>query len=351
VKRRRLLVSKFGLVLLLTAAFTLAQQPKYGPMETFKDWIIGCDNVGRCEAQSLAPEGADFFENAYTVGIRRDVSPRAGVEVWFPTEERGVLDFIVDGRKLASASAEGSYATVRGSQATELAIAMARGTRMEIKTGDKGLARPPLAGSSAALRYMDAHQGHAGTTAALVATGSRSEGTVKPDPQSSTVPQVVPDPAISATPLSSAERASAIKLADCADLVEPSDQLEVFSLSGSQALVLVPCGRGAYNINSVALVATGLAGNRSFVPAKLDSQPGPGVKGVDYSRLTNGSFDSTTGRLSNYYKGRVIGDCGDQQEYIWDGAGFRLVEARMMNECRGSREWITVGRAEPRPRR
>jgi hypothetical protein len=319
-------------------------------METFKDWIIGCDNVGRCDAQSLAPEGADFFENAYTVGLRRDLSP-GGVEVWFPTAERGVLDFIVDGRKVASASAEGGYATVRGSQATELAIAMARGTRMEIKAGDKGLARPPLAGSSAALRYMDAHQGRAGTTTALVAIGSRSEGTVKPARQLPTVPQVVSNPALSATPLSSAERASAIKVADCADLVASSDRLDMFPLSGSQTLVLVPCGRGAYNINSVALVATGLTGNRSFVRAKLDSKPGPGVDGVDYSMLTNGSFDSTTGRLRNYYRGRGIGDCGDQQEYVWDGAGFRLVEARMMGECRGSREWITVWRAETMPRR
>jgi hypothetical protein len=42
------------------------------------------------------------------------------------------------------------------------------------------------------------------------------------------------------------------------------------------------------------------------------------------------------------------GDCGDSQQYVWDGATFRLVEWKVMGECRGSGEWLTVWRATPR---
>ncbi|WP_367348229.1 DUF1176 domain-containing protein [Sphingobium yanoikuyae] len=62
-------------------------------------------------------------------------------------------------------------ATLRGPQASALAIAMARGSTMEVRTGNRSLGRPRLAGAGAAIRYMDARQGRAGTTTALVATG------------------------------------------------------------------------------------------------------------------------------------------------------------------------------------
>jgi Protein of unknown function (DUF1176) len=49
------------------------------------------------------------------------------------------------------------------------------------------------------------------------------------------------------------------------------------------------------------------------------------------------------------YKGRGLGDCGSSQNFVWDGTMFRLVEARVMGECRGAADFLTVFRAAPRP--
>jgi len=50
--------------------------------------------------------------------------------------------------------------------------------------------------------------------------------------------------------------------------------------------------------------------------------------------------------LNSYNKGRGLGDCGNAETYVWDGATFRLVQAYAMSECRGSTEWLTIWRAK-----
>jgi hypothetical protein len=49
--------------------------------------------------------------------------------------------------------------------------------------------------------------------------------------------------------------------------------------------------------------------------------------------------------LESYFKGRGIGDCGGGDDWAWDGARFRVVRSRMMDECLGATEWITLFRA------
>jgi hypothetical protein len=49
-------------------------------------------------------------------------------------------------------------------------------------------------------------------------------------------------------------------------------------------------------------------------------------------------------------KSRGLGDCGLVQNWAWDGQRFRLVLQQEMTECRGSLEFITTWRAEPRNR-
>ena len=63
--------------------------------------------------------------------------------------------------------------------------------------------------------------------------------------------------------------------------------------------------------------------------------------------LVNASWDAKTGQLMSYAKGRGLGDCGSSQSYVWDGSTFRLIEMRMMNQCRGAWDWIPLWRARP----
>jgi Protein of unknown function (DUF1176) len=309
-----------------------------GKLQTFKDWTIGCDNVLSCEAQSLTPDGLDEIK----VSVTRDAGPTARMDISLAVKDvKQSIIFVVDGQKLASARVQRDTAVVSGPQAMTLATAMARGTTLELRAGDKVLGRPSLAGFSAALRYMDAQQGRADTTTAIVATGTRSAQTVKPAPALPVVPVVVPGPALKVIALSPEEQIAATKFADCADPGDPPGEIRVYALSTTQMLLLVPCGgSGAYNFNSAALIATGTVGRRSYAVAQFDEAS---------AELINTDFDSETGHLSSSYMSRGLGDCGESHDYAWDGTMFRLVEVLAMKECRGSYNWIALWRARVTP--
>jgi hypothetical protein len=52
--------------------------------------------------------------------------------------------------------------------------------------------------------------------------------------------------------------------------------------------------------------------------------------------------------LRTFNKGRGIGDCGDEESWIWDGKTFRLAEVKTMPHCRGvpGDDWPVIYRAE-----
>jgi hypothetical protein len=52
--------------------------------------------------------------------------------------------------------------------------------------------------------------------------------------------------------------------------------------------------------------------------------------------------------ISEWAKGRGIGDCGTAATYAWDRQSFRLVEQKEMSECRGTLELLTTYRAQRR---
>jgi len=83
------------------------------------------------------------------------------------------------------------------------------------------------------------------------------------------------------------------------------------------------------------------------VIAKFDYAPGETEASGGTAMLVNAGWDAKTGQLSSYDKGRGLGDCGTSKEYVWDGAMFRLVEARAMPDCRGSVNWLAIWRAAP----
>src|SRR3546814_12513775 len=53
---------------------------------------------------------------------------------------------------------------------------------------------------------------------------------------------------------------------------------ELYPLDRNRTLVMLPCGAGAYNFSSAALIATGKFGKREFTAPIFDLQPGWGMK-------------------------------------------------------------------------
>ncbi len=321
-----------------------AQAPKPGVLETYKDWTVGCDNRNHCEAVALQPETGEWPETPATVVISRDAGPDAGTEVSISRDAKGrsELGFFIDGHKVAGVTATNGEAVLRGPQASALAIAMAHGAVMEIRSGAKVLARPSLSGSAAALRYIDARQGRAGTSTALIATGPLGPVAVRAAPAT---------PAIRRAPLPEGPAPSALwrdeltalgKFTGCAEeMRDASEPPELHRLSKTETLILVPCGSGAYNATSIPVIATGPIGRRAFRYAAFDYQPG---WGEDKARpdLVNAGWTPATLRLDSFAKGRGIGDCGTSAAYVWDGTRFRLIEQAAMGECRGAWHWITT---------
>src|SRR3546814_9323909 len=130
------------MILAALAAFSLflspaAAAPQPGALETYKDWVIGCDNGGRCTAASLNPEKAVMTGEFAEITILRDAGPAAQptVGLHFYDEIKGQVQMVIDGRIIASATISGGTA-IQGPRASALAIAMAQGRRSEGHTSE-----------------------------------------------------------------------------------------------------------------------------------------------------------------------------------------------------------------------
>jgi hypothetical protein len=326
--------------MLILAALALAQTaPQQGPMKTFGDWVVACDNVKRCEMTSLQPEGGDWSDDGWQMAVTRDAGPNGGwmVELIGEDAPKGVA-LKVEG---APADAIWRGDALTGAPAASLVSAMANGKAVVVQDGaGKALGRISLTGSSASLRFIDAEQGRAGTVSAAVAKGAKPASAV---PAAASLPVIESvRPAGTPTVLSDALLNQLWTQSDCAENYEGESRPDVerHALGGGATLVLVPCGAGAYNFSTVPYVVK--AGKAQI--AAFDSTPGWG--GDDGPpMLVNAGFDTKTGELGSYAKGRGIGDCGSAETYVWDGTRFRLTEARAMGECRGSTNWLAVWRA------
>ena len=332
-------------LLLSLSAMAAPAQPKPGKLEVYKDWVAGCDNGGACTAVSLMPESGGFSDDFASVSISRGAGPSAqpSVRLRFFGGVAGTVRISVDGRPIATATADGEGALIRGPRGAAIAIAIAVGRQMEVTKSGKIVGRPSLTGASAALRFIDAKQGRAGTITALVAAGPLPSGAVKP---ASALPRLVRAAVphnLKAAPLTAAERNQAEMLTGCDPEFDMDRQADLYPLGGGKTLIMLPCGSGAYNFSSVALIATGVAGKRQFVAARFDFQPAWGEG--KFPTLVNHGWDADGSMLSSYAKGRGLGDCGSAESYVWNGNSFRLAEATSMGECRGALEWIRTWRA------
>ncbi len=316
-------------------------EPIIGRIQIFDDWAVGCDNRLTCSAVSLIPEGAG---TAYSVlvSIQRAGGP-AGVgtlRLIGADQLQGKIDLIVDNRALTRATAAHDMIEMLGAPALALIRALGSSYTFELREKKRTLDTPSLRGLPQALRYIDEQQGRVGSKGALAAFGDGPVELAKPLPP---LPVMAEDvaPVADAAPLdlTPQEQAAARRLAMCEAHIDTEHPLETHALDAGHALVLLPCNAGAYNVSAVPLVATGGAGQWQFQIAKFDHVPGstgdPGTPPL----IVNARWNPVRGELSSFAKGRGLGDCGTAETYKWDGAAFRLIEARSMPVCRGAWEW------------
>ena len=308
--------------------------PKPGATKTFTDWTVGCDNALRCTLGSLLPD-ASIGEDTITLNLTREPGPVAngGSKISLAIETRN--DQAATSRPPASFAVDGKPIALRDGAALAAAIANAPSLKiLDAKGGT--LATLSLKGAAAALRYVDAQQGRAGSTDAIVAKGPAPSRA--PTPALPVIAAIAPSGA--AAKLTPAQIATMRKRATCdLDDVAP----EAHALGGGKSLVLLPCSTGAYNLISALFIVDGA----TITPAQTDAPSGFEETGADpgtqVKSVVNGNFEN--GVLTSYAKGRGLGDCGVVQSFVWDGTRFRLSEQSEMGECRGNIDYITTWRA------
>ena len=339
------------------ATTTALPVPQPGEIRTFKDWTAGCDNVGNCEAVSLVPEegGAGFDDWDGPISIVRTAGSDDifKIRVLFQVKEIDRYKMFVDGELVDTGPIEqGDYPIeIVGKDARKVARAIINGKRLVVQgPAGENITQISLAGSSAALRYIDQKQNRAGTATALVAMGSRAF-----QPANTDVPMIILDQWEAAKLIP--EASALVALAEDSKCKEDryglvEDQAYPLGKRGDlfRALVLISCGSGAYNFSSAPYIGEyrkDSPGDWTFTPARFDRQPTWGGEG-NQPLLVNASWDEQDQTLSSYGKGRGLGDCGSAENYVWDGDRFRLIDASAMDECRGAYEWITIWRAKYR---
>ena len=328
----------------LLAAIAVAA-PVQGELKTFKDWIVGCDNGLACQADGVLPEDDSV---SATIAVRRGPEAGAIPEIWFRVEDGKLADIVADGRPLhlhLAPRADGAEVAAADSMRLANAIVSAKSLSIVDSEG-KAIAAISLKGSTAALLYMDDKQHRVGTVTALVRKG-RSPASSIPAPAA--LPEV---------PFAAPSGSAPVKLSDaevrkirgedaCEDPAR-EQEVEYDRLDDRSTLALIPeaCASGAYNFFYVPMIVgnDGKARAAVFDDAKPDSPEGE-------DGVFNAGWDAKTRTLETGMKGRGIGDCGGWSTYIWDGERFRLVELNVMDDCRGSIDFITVWRAKAVERR
>lgn len=341
----------FSPFLLLAAAAAPATGPVPGEVKIFKDWYVACDNIWSCEAGTLSDDGSELF-TAQVVRIRREGGPDAPFRIELtPQEEqaKGPAKLVIDSGKplMGTQDSEGDT-WLDEEQSMAIARGLANGKSAKVVLSDGSAIPISLAGSSAALRYIDAIQQRAGTSGAIVATGAKPDSAAPPAvPQltARAAPKLSALPDMKDYPKVIADSGCDYRMEGVEDSVEPLGQRS----GKDMALALIACDSGAYNFGSVVMIAERPSNDAkarwTFRKAKFDTPTGWGDE-EQVAQLVNASFDPATGRLSEFAKGRGIGDCGTANSYAWDGEQFRLSERHEMGDCRGAWDWPRVWVAE-----
>jgi hypothetical protein len=309
----------------------------------FADWVVACDNGGRCEAVGVQPEGQENGNNVLT--LERGAETEAPLRFRLTQVEGRPARLTVHGNALPVrlVEADGDFAVETENRAA-LFEQVLYADQIEMQdASNAAIGQISVRGLRHALLYMDEAQRRLHTPTALIRTGRRAYAPPPPAP----VVRVAPATAETALTIPPARIARLRRDSRCVigDVGGP-DEVETAGLGGGRTLILLACGTGAYNLSSVPFIATRAGRDIRIEPAPFDVPLEPYEEEEGRRVLINASWSAEAMTISDFSKGRGLGDCGSRSTYGWDGARFRLLDREEMPECRGSIQFVTTWRAE-----
>lgn len=233
----------------------------------FKDWLVACDNTGRCEARGFRDDGSEqlylILERDAGAGamprirlgeLESDRLPRAlyfdgrrwalDRRDWQIRVEESEREDVADSYWLRNLTARGASAFVDAAR---------RASVVGVEAGSAGRSAT-LSGFNAAVLSIDEAQGRSGTRTALLRRGPLAYERVA---AARKMPALTAQPWPGRQPDAGEARryvqrmkSAGVARNDCdSDIADEQPQLH--ALNAKEVLVLIPCMRGAYQSSSL----------------------------------------------------------------------------------------------------
>ena len=321
-------------VLLLTLLPVAAMATSIKGIGNYQDWDLVCDNTGTCRMAGYQDESSDpvsiLFtraagENAAVEGkftilpfgeADRDVQVGQDIEIWLNGKSLGKVKHISDDApdKLTEEQTKALLSGLK--KESEIRLTYGKTT---LKVSDKGAA--------AAMLKMDEFQQRLNTPSALIRQGQEKHAVLAPKVK----PKI---DAVSVNNRKTIELKHGEKQFDnvlallrkahdgCVDEDLESQDITIYPLTQNKVLAEALCARAAYQYTNYYAV----------LDDKLSK-----VEQVLADQYNEAGYDEKQGYafVRGIYKGRVIGDCWNSEDAVWNGKIFIRTSEWTTGSCKG----------------
>ena len=302
--------------------------------ENYQDWDLVCDNTGTCRIAGYQDESSDpvsiLFtraagENAAVEGkftilpfgeADRDIQVGQDIEIWLNGKSLGKVKHISDDApdKLTEEQTKALLSGLK--KESEIRLTYGKTT---LKVSDKGAA--------AAMLKMDEFQQRLNTPSALIRQGQEKHAVLAPKAESKIDAVSVNNR--KTIELKRGEKQFNHVLAllrkahdGCVDEDLESQDITLYPLTQNKVLAEALCARAAYQYTNYYAV----------LDDKLSK-----VEQVLAEQYNEAGYDEKQGYafVRGIYKGRVIGDCWNSEDAVWNGKIFIRTSEWTTGSCKG----------------
>ena len=299
--------------------------------KTYQDWDLICDNTGTCNMAGYQEE-RDGSEHSVSILFTRNAGEQAPVtaQLALLPDELGnkTAEIILNGQSLGTIQnfSEEGIAKLSEKQTTELLTALKGNADIEVvfgefkeKVSDKGAA--------AAMLKMDEFQQRLNTPSALIRQGQEKHAVLAPKAESKIDAVSVNNR--KTIELKRGEKQFNHVLAllrkahdGCVDEDLESQDITLYPLTQNKVLAEALCARAAYQYTNYYAV----------LDDKLSK-----VEQVLADQYNEAGYDEKQGYafVRGIYKGRVIGDCWNSEDAVWNGKIFIRTSEWTTGSCKG----------------
>ena len=322
------------LLLALLPLSAMAASTSIQGIGNYQDWDLVCDNTGTCRMAGYQDESSDpvsiLFtraagENAAVEGkftilpfgeTDRDVQVGQDIEIWLNGKSLGKVKHISDDApdKLTEEQTKALLSGLK--KESEIRLTYGKTT---LKVSDKGAA--------AAMLKMDEFQQRLNTPSALIRQGQEKHAVLAPKVE----PKI---DAVSVNNRKTIELKHGEKQFNhvlallrkahdgCVDEDLESQDITLYPLTQNKVLAEALCARAAYQYTNYYAV----------LDDKLSK-----VEQVLADQYNEAGYDEKQGYafVRGIYKGRVIGDCWNSEDAVWNGKIFIRTSEWTTGSCKG----------------